>query len=88
MALQLIREGTWAVSLPPISSQIVTLVLCSPLPRRPTVLRPLWPLLGLSEAVAPFVSPLGQGNTEGTKKGEVPALKAPASDCRQTSVKK
>lgn len=73
---------------PHLQPQAVTLVLSGPLPRIPTALLSLRPLLGLSEAVASFVRPLGQGDTDVTKRDEVSALKAPTSYCQQMSINK
>lgn len=75
-ALRLIREGPWAVSLPPSPAMDCDPGAMQPLAQDPTALRSLRPSWELPEAVASFVSPLGQGDTEVTKTGEVPALEA------------
>lgn len=57
------------------------------LARTPTALLFLQPPPGLSVSAASFVSPLGQGNTDVTKRHEVPASRAQTSYCQQVDKK-
>lgn len=73
---------------PHLWPQTVTLGLRSPLPRTPTALLSLRPLVGLSKPAASFVNLLGQGDTVVTKMDKVPAIREGTLYCQQTSINK